>query len=494
MKKSFILITRSYKHGGYCVAGFDAETKKWIRLVSSVDPSQNEIPKGIFDGFGDLDILEIETLGGIPFGCQIENFLLDLNVPPVRRGRLAFFELFAAPYLSSAFNILGNPLSALTEEEMQRQRGSLGLFQVDSLRFDYYNGDDDKLHYRSEFLYRGTAYSGISVTDPVYRRDEFAGQTIEHALLVVSLPAVPYPNGKYYKFIAKIFPLAAGEAGCTERTAVSAPHPRNFSQNFPDASEESTARAAVFLQALSEGRDPETGEGLDPARILSPSYAAWLRYCATLVGKAEKSAGARSEKGLVYLRRERIGEISISDEPITASKLCERVNAVREPYGKKLTAVSVGAFFVEAGMLASDEGQKQKFPTDLGNAYGIDTEMRSSAGGAQYSVVLYGRAAQQYLLDNIEIFVTVIDVPSSVPPASPDRGEAQRTRSEEWKKPSAAPTDRSWERWDRNEQDALVREYASRLRLEEIAKRHRRSVAAIAARLKMLGFEVNDER
>ena len=223
MKKRFVLITRSYKYGGYCVAGFDAETKGWIRLVASADPSSSEIPKGVFDKFGDLDILEVETRGEGVYGCQAENHILDLSVPPVRCGRLTFYELLSAPYLSKTPYIFGNPLSSLSETEIYRQRSSLGLFLVNSLRFNYYEGDDGKPHYRSDFIYRGAVYTGISVTDPVYRRDEFAGQALEHALVAVSLPAVPYSNGKYYKFIAKIFPLTADAAARAEFLRILAP-------------------------------------------------------------------------------------------------------------------------------------------------------------------------------------------------------------------------------------------------------------------------------
>lgn len=34
-KVQMILMTKSYKHGKYCVTGFDLENGEWIRLVSS---------------------------------------------------------------------------------------------------------------------------------------------------------------------------------------------------------------------------------------------------------------------------------------------------------------------------------------------------------------------------------------------------------------------------------------------------------------------------
>ncbi len=413
MKKSFVLITRSYKYGGYCIAGFDMETKQWIRLVTSGDPYKNEIPKSVFEPFDDLDILEVETVRAESYGCQTENFVLDRAVPPVRKGRLSFYELLDSGYVKAPPTIFGNVLSYLSEEETARQRTSLGLFKVQSLVFDYFVGDDGKPHYRSKFLYEGKQYSGLSVTDPIYRKDGFAGGTIEHALLVVSLPAVPYPNGKYYKFIAKIFPLSAEEAARikTAPSVISAPRPRIFARDFPDASRDSISLAVHFLQSLAEGRDPDTNAVLDPVLILSPSYEAWLRYCVKTMMKA--SAGekiGRTDKKTTYLLRGNIGKIQLSDDPIPASKLSQRVNAVCEPYGKKLTAVAIGAFFLQAGMLREESaGRKRKFPTELGRTYGIGTEQRITGNGIRYFIILYGRAAQQFFVDNIDRCVEVLD-------------------------------------------------------------------------------------
>ena len=228
----------------------------------------------------------------------------------------------------------------------------------------------------------------------------------------MSLPASPYPNGKYYKFVAKIFPLSAAEAERLEKMAppVSRPHPRSFARNYPDASQESIPRAVHFLQALAEGRDPDTGAVLDPVLILSPAYEAWLRYCAKAVAKASHGGAGKSDNKATYLLRENVEKIVLSDDPITASNLSERVNAVREPYGKKLTAVAIGAFFLEAGMLR-EEGtdHKRKFPTELGRKYGIGTEQRITGEGVRYFIVLYGRAAQQFFVDNLERCVEVLD-------------------------------------------------------------------------------------
>ncbi len=415
MKKSFVLITRSYKYGGYCVAGFDLETKGWIHLVSSAEPTGSEIPKPFFEPFDDLDILEVETKGKVPCGCQTENFLLDLSVPPRKAGKFSFYELLSPAYVLSTPFLLGNGSSGLSEEEIKRQHTSLGLYAVENLLFDFYLGDDGKKHYRCKFRYMGRGYSEISVIDPIYRKDGFQGQTIAHALLAVSLPAVPYQTGKYYKFIAKIFPLTAEEATRLKAVVPSnfAPHSRIFAKDYPDSSKESALRAVHFLQSLSEGRDPDTNAVLDSTMIFSPSYAAWLRYCAEkLEGTAKRIEEKQFGQMPTCILRKNIERIPVSDEPASASEIARRITELCEPYGKKLTAVMVGNFFLQAGML-KEEGElhKRKVPTELGMEYGITTEYRNNAAGIRFFIVLYGRAAQRFFVDNLEHCVKVLESP-----------------------------------------------------------------------------------
>ena len=45
MIKQICILTKSYKHGGYCVAGIDVNNNEWIRLVNSDNPANDEIRK-----------------------------------------------------------------------------------------------------------------------------------------------------------------------------------------------------------------------------------------------------------------------------------------------------------------------------------------------------------------------------------------------------------------------------------------------------------------
>jgi len=58
---------------------------------------------------------------------------------------------------------------------------------------------------KATFTYKGDQYNDIAVTDP----DFYSIPSVQYkkALLVMSLPDTPFPENKYFKFIAKIFRL-----------------------------------------------------------------------------------------------------------------------------------------------------------------------------------------------------------------------------------------------------------------------------------------------
>lgn len=259
MEKQFVLMTRSYKYGGYCVAGFDAETGRWMRLVASEDPAKSEIPKAVFEGFDFLDILKVEVRSLPPCLCQTENFLLDMKIPPVRIGNFPFARLLDKLFLSGENLLFGNARAYLSEREIADMPYSLALVKADRVHLGYYRDEEGKKRFPCKFFYRGTEYSDITVTDPVYRVDALAGEDFPHALIVVSLPAVPYKNGKYYKFAARILPIS-------EKLS------EHIDAHLPEGEEEAeeegregktVEEVRAFLQALAEGKDLLTGESIE---------------------------------------------------------------------------------------------------------------------------------------------------------------------------------------------------------------------------------------
>ncbi|MEG0368931.1 MAG: hypothetical protein RR593_02900 [Hungatella sp.] len=85
MKKRIIILTMSDKHTGYCVAGIDCETGKWIRLLSDDRQTEGAVPnKWLYYQDGSriqiYDVIECELLCPVPTNVQPENWLYDARV------------------------------------------------------------------------------------------------------------------------------------------------------------------------------------------------------------------------------------------------------------------------------------------------------------------------------------------------------------------------------------------------------------------------------
>ena len=82
-----ILLTKSGKFGGACVAGFAPETGRLVRFVSEAE-SGKEIPFPQLQGIEPLDVVEVKTLKECPLGPQSENVL----VPPFAFQKVGTYE------------------------------------------------------------------------------------------------------------------------------------------------------------------------------------------------------------------------------------------------------------------------------------------------------------------------------------------------------------------------------------------------------------------
>ena len=198
MKRTIILMTKSYKHSGRCVAGIDYDTKEWIRLVS--DKSGGAVSQYIFDKYNILDLLEVELLSHVPIACQLENY--TFNSKAIKKvGRLPLNALLNKQYLSSEKLIFGVKKNKISDVNIYNElEKSLTFVEVDNFSI---NSQGTKC----TFSYNGIPYYNMSLTDPKYRKEGLDGVKLPKALIVVSLPPDDY-MGEYYLFVSSVFPLS----------------------------------------------------------------------------------------------------------------------------------------------------------------------------------------------------------------------------------------------------------------------------------------------
>ena len=214
MIKQICILTKSYKHGGYCVAGIDIATKEWIRLVNSDNPNTDEIRKGQMFLNGKsiecLDIIEYDFIKNIPTLCQTENWLINSFKNPQFIKSISVEELVNIIKIEKDDFFIFNNANLLKANEISKIKRSLYVFHVQDLKIEastYESYGEIRFRYKCAFDYKNVHYDNISLTDPIYRDVAQDGTNLSNALIVASLPCVPYNDDLFYKFVAKIFPI-----------------------------------------------------------------------------------------------------------------------------------------------------------------------------------------------------------------------------------------------------------------------------------------------
>lgn len=230
MEKQVIILTKSVKHGGFCVAGIEVGIGRWIRFISGdekTDGALTSLDLTYEDGSicEVLDIVTVTYVREAPTENQPENILIDRNVPLIKNGTADLDEVLHTPNLCAnnrlySIYATSGPYVKVSAWYDYLSRGynkySLVLVKVKNLYV--YHNDKYKLKANFDFTNRAEEvheYRNISVTD----LDDFhcvgdEGLNIPEAYLVISFPNSSTPNewlheDVYYKFIAKIFAAPA---------------------------------------------------------------------------------------------------------------------------------------------------------------------------------------------------------------------------------------------------------------------------------------------
>ena len=147
-------------------------------------------------------VVSVRTKELRPNEKQKENVLIDETEKFSFRRMTNIDEI--KRYINNDTFIYGNNKAFLNESEMRFEGTSLKMFEVVNLAINTTKDENGKLHTRACFNYNNLDYTDIRVTDPDFFKTENA--KLKKALIIVSLPHKDF-NGRYYKFVAKIFPI-----------------------------------------------------------------------------------------------------------------------------------------------------------------------------------------------------------------------------------------------------------------------------------------------
>ena len=211
MEKKVVILTKSSKFSGYCIAGVDYKTGSWIRLVSNNCEKHGALSINdicYMDGSicNPLDIVLVDVEQAAPTAHQPENYLITSGACWTRIGKSTLLDVLRVhPAENYQYQYLyGNTASYVEENMIDDIDHSLTLIKVSNLTIHHITNSLGKPKTKASFIYNNNEYSSISVTDPDYYSIP-TGTTFVQAHLIVSLPDTSLPVGCYYKFIAKIF-------------------------------------------------------------------------------------------------------------------------------------------------------------------------------------------------------------------------------------------------------------------------------------------------
>jgi hypothetical protein len=205
-----VILAKSVKHGNYCVAGFDINTMKMVRLCSSDVQSDGALALSniLYDDDSIIqigDVVEVVIIEPVASKIQPENMLIDETRLFVKTDAylinklLEFVQEDQFVFLDTNDRLSTN--SALTCQK------SLSFLLVDDLKLESVD-INNKTKTKASFKYKDRHYSNFAVTDQDYYKI-VSPKTHKQAMICFSLPDDKWAkeHDEYYKFAAKIIPM-----------------------------------------------------------------------------------------------------------------------------------------------------------------------------------------------------------------------------------------------------------------------------------------------
>lgn len=211
MEKKIIILTKSKKHSGYCVAGIDYETGEWIRLVSSDLETEGAVPwEDLQCSNGETlevyDIIMCRLLRKCGTIVQPENCLYDETVKWKKVGKSNLDEVIKIHGYDSVEYVFENEDTKLPADWIFSGNPSLCLLKVKDASIWVKTFEDKKISLN--FTYDDIQYKYMSISQidllNYYRNKTDASYPLGTVTVVFSLTDKYYWNGKYYKVVAQI--------------------------------------------------------------------------------------------------------------------------------------------------------------------------------------------------------------------------------------------------------------------------------------------------
>lgn len=169
--------------------------------------------------------------------------------------------------------------------------------------------------------------------------------------------------------------------------------------------------AKTYIEKLANGVKPLTGQAApDSDLINNVRISRCLFYVSDILRQVVENGGISKHRGKAkklpfQLSYEERTKFCFSETPISISEIARRINELIDPKQmKKMSYKHISVWLIEMDALTvviGEDGKPARRPTPTGMELGISTEQRQGQS-REYTVVLYNRSAQQFIIDNLD--------------------------------------------------------------------------------------------
>ena len=172
--------------------------------------------------------------------------------------------------------------------------------------------------------------------------------------------------------------------------------------------------AIIYLQRIADGKNPVNNMPAEADSVLNnPNVIRCMYFVKEVLEEVKRNSG--------YIRK-RAKRTDKPEFPMEAladfvyredkaiSKFVEQVNeSVDDRVYQRLSYRRILQWLKLNGFLAEEFSQELNktvtLPTEKGSRIGIRAEKRTSLNGTEYMLVLYGKEAQEYMVQNMEMIL-----------------------------------------------------------------------------------------
>ncbi len=422
MLKEIVLLTKSKKYNGYCVAGIDIQEGKWVRLMEqgehSVSPETFKYPDGLEPAI--LDCIQVNVIDQCGTTLQPENVYFEttsLRFDGNYGADDVIAERVEQDYGSHDY-VFHNKYPKLLDKMLPSEAidNPYSLMIVEPEKVKIVKDSYGKVV--ANFTWKGKKYNNFRVTDTDFINQTFADNEITSievdnpVYMVISLgESFTNPNSgaiEYYKLIASIIDKEQ-EKPESEPEGKGEDNGNNEGDVFSGNKYE---KAKSILETIACGNNPYTGAYIAEDSVLNEKDTIRSLFIAVqaldtmIVGGAK----AKKKKGKVpfTLLPSDAETIVLSEKPLPITNITAIINDAAETEKmKKLSYKVVLQWLMDNGFIVEKdiEGKAVRYPTEKGIDLGISVEKRIPSSGEVHYVTVYNKEAQRFIVDNVNIMV-----------------------------------------------------------------------------------------